>query len=71
MADKKPEDLVFGEGRWVYCTQHVNPHTTGWCTVPAREKILLDATERGEAVAECRQKGYRLYDDVRKELGLA
>ena len=33
------DDKVFGD--WVYCRQHVRPHSTGWCTVSNHDKIGL------------------------------
>ena len=53
---------VFGEGSWVYCDQHLRPHLTGWCSVSPRNKILLDAQDEESAYAECKAKGYKLYD---------
>lgn len=53
----------FGSDAWVYCSQHMRPHRTGWCTVSNRNKIKLDAKSIEQAYAECRQKGYELYDD--------
>lgn len=61
------EDLDFGENRYVYCAQHLAPHTTGWCTVPNREKTLLEALNYNDALEECRQKGLKLYVDFQKE----
>lgn len=53
--------IVFGENVWVYCNQHLRPHLTGWCTVPARNKVKLDATTEDAAHAECEAKGFTLY----------
>lgn len=33
------EDRILGD--WVYCRQHRRAHTTGWCSVPVREKLGL------------------------------
>jgi hypothetical protein len=41
-------------GLWVYCKEHVGPHSTGWCSVSTDDKIALKAKDRDEAVAECR-----------------
>lgn len=57
----------FGENRWVYCRQHLRPHTTGWCTVNVHEKTLLQATNGEDADAECREKGFELYSDLVKD----
>jgi len=32
--------LAFGDD-WVYCNQHLRPHSTGWCSVGVRDKIGL------------------------------
>lgn len=66
MADPDEDAKVFGEGRYVYCNQHMHPHTTGWCTVSPRNKTLLEATERDAAYAECRAKGFELYGETKQ-----
>lgn len=54
---------VFGAGVWVYCGQHLGPHLTGWCTVPVKHKIKLDATNQDDAYKECILKNYPLYEN--------
>lgn len=66
MSQKEKDAEVFGESALVYCKSHMRPHGTGWCSVDPNEKIKLDATEREAAYAECRAKGYELYDDLKK-----
>lgn len=44
-------------GTFVYCTQHVRPHTTGWCHVAAEDKIRLAAAGWMESDNECRRIG--------------
>lgn len=56
------DEQQFGTDVWIYCKSHVNPHTTGWCTVPVGGKIRLDATTRLEAENECREKGLPLFN---------
>lgn len=51
----------FGVRKWVYCSQHLRPHLTGWCTVSNIHKVLLDADTIDSAYDECRAKGYKLY----------
>lgn len=51
----------FGENAWIYCSQHLRPHQTGWCTVPARDKRKLDATTESEAYEECKRRRLKLY----------
>jgi len=62
MRDDRTEDAkVFGPEAWVYCKQHLRPHSTGWCTVPLRDKTLLKAKDREDAYAEARDKGLMIY----------
>ncbi|MFM7009089.1 MAG: hypothetical protein ACKO0Z_07105 [Betaproteobacteria bacterium] len=59
---EKTEDAeVFGESVWVYCKSHLRPHDTGWCTVPASDKIALEAKTYADAVEECNERGFELY----------
>lgn len=60
---EKDDAKVFGVNAWVYCKSHMRPHTTGWCTVFPEDKIALSAKEQNAAYAECRAKGYELYED--------
>ena len=41
-------------GEYVFCKQHLYTHTTGWCTVPADQKIALKARNIRDAEAEAR-----------------
>lgn len=50
-------------GRFVYCKQHVGPHSTGWCTVSASDKIPLQADNREEAYAEAKAMGLDIYGE--------
>jgi hypothetical protein len=62
MDQKMTEDAKhFGENVFVYCSQHLRPHSTGWCTVSVSNKIKLDATDEVAAYAECEAKGYKIY----------
>lgn len=56
------EDSDFGKDAWVYCSQHMNPHSTGWCTVSVRDKTLLKAKNYEDAVKECVANEYKLYE---------
>jgi len=60
MSDEKPAGDEH-MGAWVYCNQHLRPHTTGWCTVRAPSKIPLKATTGEEAYAECKERGLFIY----------
>lgn len=51
---------VFGEG-FVYCFEHVNPHSTGWCTVPVHRKVGLGVKTHAEAIQKCQQLGFKLF----------
>lgn len=62
MSDEQAGDEHMGA--WVYCTQHVRPHQTGWCTVWPRDKIPLEAKDREAAYAECRAKGLKIYGET-------
>lgn len=57
----KAEDAKFGEDAWVYCTQHLRPHSVGWCTVDVRDKVLLKAKNYADAVKECQDMGLTIY----------
>lgn len=50
-------------GMYVYCKSHLGPHSTGWCTVPATDKIALKAMSFASAVIEVRAMGLRIYGD--------
>lgn len=63
MCTMTEDAKVFGEGKFVYCESHVNVHSTGWCTVPVREKRALWATTHEEAVAEARALGLPIYGE--------
>lgn len=45
-------------GKYVYCTQHLRVHATGWCTVGVEDKLALQAETLDEAVQEAKAKGY-------------
>lgn len=55
------DEQHFGHDVWVYCTAHLRPHKTGWCTVSARDKIKLEATTPEAAEQECVDRGFHLY----------
>ena len=63
MDESKTEDLAFGEDVWIYCKPHMRAHQTGWCTVPKDNKVPLVATNRDDAIAECRSRGFALFED--------
>lgn len=65
MDTTKAEDTAhFGEDTIVYCSQHLRPHRTGWCTVNVANKIALEAQTIELAYDECIRKGLKLYGDV-------
>jgi len=41
LAPMTDDERVFGRDAWVYCTQHVKAHLTGWCSVSPNDKIGL------------------------------
>lgn len=65
-------------GKWVYCKQHLRPHSTGWCTVPPDQKVALQAETHDDAYKEVRAIGFYVFgakepieylgEDVKKEL---
>ncbi len=63
IAPKITEDArVFGD-MYVYCTQHLNAHPTGWCSVSVRDKIGLGVNTAAEAYQKCREFGLKLHHD--------
>lgn len=54
------DEKAFGKDAWVYCSAHLRPHSTGWCTVPLKDKVKLDATTYTEALHECKVKGFKV-----------
>lgn len=61
----KEDAEFFGEDTWIYCDQHMRPHTTGWCTVSLRNKTALNSKTYEDAVIECRAKNFELYSDFK------
>jgi len=60
-ALKKPpteDEIAFGRNKWIYCSEHMGPHITGWCTVSARSKRPLEAQNGESAYEECNLRGY-------------
>ena len=62
LIDEQPDVAAFGRGAWVYCRQHVKPHQTGWCSIPAYDKIGLGVTTAKEAYAKCEAWGLKIFD---------
>lgn len=64
MCDRQTDDeLRFGADKWVYCKAHVRPHTTGWCTVPHNQKVLLNSTNYYDARNEAKTLGFEIYGE--------
>lgn len=57
------DEIAFGEDAWVYCNQHLNAHQTGWCTISPRDKIGLGVKTAQEALAKCREWGFKIHAD--------
>lgn len=51
-----------GMGAWVYCTQHVRPHSTGWCTVAVADKRPLKAQTQDKAYEETVAIGWPIFN---------
>jgi hypothetical protein len=65
--DLTEDEIAFGKGAWVYCTQHMRPHQTGWCSVSPSDKVGLGVTNAKNAVAKCRSWRFLLYSDVKTD----
>lgn len=68
--EKRPteDEIVFGVGAWVYCSQHCKPHQTGWCSVSNRDKLGLGLSGNAPPTAQlayekCRQFGLPIYGE--------
>lgn len=60
---------VFGEEQWVYCSQHMKAHLTGWCGVDVMDKVGLGIKGKGEkqeqeAIQKCRHLKLPLFRDL-------
>lgn len=55
------DEITFGRKKWIYCSQHMAYHLTGWCTVSNFNKVALDATTVEDAQSECINKGLKLF----------
>jgi hypothetical protein len=49
----------FGEG-WVYCSEHVRAHRTGWCTVDVQDKVFLGNVDEHNATGKCLEMNLRI-----------
>lgn len=58
------DEAAFGRDAWVYCTQHMRAHQTGWCSVNPRDKVGLGVKTAQDAAAKCRAWGFALYRDL-------
>ena len=64
------DEQEFGRDAWVYCKDHVKPHTTGWCDIGVSHKLGLGtftgehAEQARQALAKCRLFGLPIYGDV-------
>ena len=54
---------IFGADQWVYCSQHLRPHLTGWCSVWHRDKIGLCVSGEDEAYQKCKRMGLQIYKE--------
>lgn len=65
MAEITEDEKVFGKNAWVYCSQHLNAHETGWCGVSVRDKLGLGIVghENGKkALQKCKDFNLTLTD---------
>lgn len=65
MNEEDLEDYkIFGEKQWVYCSQHLRPHLTGWCSVHVSNKLglgIFGEENSAEAYQKCRNLGLKIY----------
>ena len=57
MKEQTEDENIFGVDAWVYCSQHVNAHLTGWCGVSVRDKLglgLIGEHNGRAALEKCR-----------------
>ncbi len=64
LPDEQLDVAAFGRGAWVYCSQHMKPHQTGWCSVSVRDKVGLGVKDAKEAYQKCRDWKLPLYQDL-------
>jgi hypothetical protein len=62
LEPQSDDEKAFGVGAWVYCSQHRNPHQTGWCTVSVRDKIGLAVDSAEAALNKCYDFGLKIYN---------
>lgn len=48
-------------GKFVYCSQHLAVHHTGWCKVHNRDKTPIHAETLEEAIGKVQLMGLKLY----------
>lgn len=60
------DEIAFGKDAWVYCSQHMRPHLTGWCSVSPRDKAGLGVETAEQAYEKCRAWGFELYSDLKE-----
>lgn len=65
-SDEEADIAAFGRGVWIYCSQHMRPHLTGWCSVGVYDKIGLGVQTSEDAYEKCRRWKLPL-DGERKE----
>lgn len=61
MPEITEDETYFGRGVYVYCDQHLRPHSTGWCTVSVKHKVGLSADTIESAYAECESRGFKIF----------
>lgn len=58
------DELAFGRDAWIYCSQHMRPHETGWCGVGIRDKVGLGVGGAEAAYEKCRAWKFPLYGET-------
>lgn len=59
------DEEQWGPDAWVYCNQHLKPHSTGWCTVDVKDKVCLAVDSQEDAYRLCREWGFPLHGEGR------
>lgn len=65
---KTEDEVVFGKDQWIYCSQHLRAHTTGWCKVSVRDKLGLgvigqDREAQKSAFKKCREFKLEIFEE--------
>jgi len=51
---------VFGD-QYVYCSNHLTVHKTGWCKDESKYKVALGVSTQEEGIQKCKSLGLKLH----------